>query len=169
MTDMDKMKEDILKPDAKLKKFDDHGLTDDYLINKLKDQCEAEVEVGVQTGKKEWKTLKKPLWKIQQDAVKEANKLKGNYPAEKHEHTGDVIFHSNVPEPDVPEKEEEKPSVETKETREHPYEDLPTHEEEEIPIKKEPEDTKDHHRSRREAEKKEKPLHDPLVDAFKEV
>ena len=151
---LEQLKEGVLKPDEKLQKFDEHGLTDDYLIGKLKDQCEAESEFEVKISKKESKIIKKPLWKIQQDAVKEANKLKGNYPAEKHEHTGDVIFHSNVPEPDMP--EEEKPSdslnmtepvnttdaaVETTDTKKEPEEPKPL------------EEFKDHHRSRRESGK----------------
>ena len=163
---LEQLKEGVLKPDEKLQKFDDKGLTDDYLIGKLKDQCEAEQEVLRKISKKETVIIKIPLWKIQQDAVKEANKLKGNYPAEKHEHTGDVIFHSNVPEPDMP-KEEEKPSEEettfdvtdiekggtaigtstnspmdTTDTAEQP---TPEHDQDK--------EFKDHHRSRRESGK----------------
>ena len=165
---LEELKEGVLKPDEKLQKFDDKGLTDDYLIGKLKDQCEAEGEVLRKISKKETVIIKIPLWKIQQDAVKEANKLKGNYPAEKHEHTGDVIFHSNVPEPDMPKEEEEKtPNPETKEeettfhiadieeggtgtgtSTDGPIETTDTEKEPEPP-----EEFKDHHRSRRESGK----------------
>ena len=157
---LEQLKEGVLKPDDKLQKFDDKGLTDDYLIGKLKDQCEAEEEFQRRISKKEVVIIKKPLWKIQQDAVKEANKLKGNYPAEKHEHTGDVIFHSNVPEPDMPEQEpppppppEEDDHEKHLEARRKYMERQTTDTVDEIPIKKQPEDTKDHHRSRRESGK----------------
>ncbi len=95
----DKFKEAMLNRDEKLETFTKHGITEDYLIGKLKGELDA-------TDKK------KPIWKIQQDARKDAHKLRGDYPAEQHEHTGDVIFHSNVPEPDMPTKEEKKVSVE---------------------------------------------------------
>ena len=161
---LEQLKEGVLKPDEKLQKFDKHGLTDDYLIGKLKDQCEAGVEVEIKINKKETKIITKPLWKIQQDAVKEANKLKGNYPAEKHEHTGDVIFHSNVPEPDMPKEEKEKadspPNPEDVEVVDVIQGDgpgtTPTGVMEDIAETKEPEppeEFKDHHRSRRESGK----------------
>lgn len=105
----DEFKEAMLNRDEKLEKFDKHGITDDYLIGKLKDELEAtdefhrEVKVGEAINTI---LIKKPIWKIQQDARKDAHKLRGDYPAEKHEHTGDVIFHSNVPEPDMPEEKD---------------------------------------------------------------
>ena len=165
---LEQLKAGVLKPDEKLQKFNEHGLTEDYLIGKLKDQCEAEEDILRIMSKKEKFIVTVPLWKIQQDAVKEANKLKGNYPAEKHEHTGDVIFHSNVPEPDMPKEEEEKPPPpppEEEETTFHivdieeggtaigtttdaPVETTDTEKEAEPP-----EEFKDHHRSRREAGK----------------
>ena len=111
----DKFKEAMLTRDEKLETFTKHGITEDYLISKLKCELEAadESQRKVKEGK-ETKTIliKKPIWKIQQDARKDAHKLRGDYPAEQHEHTGDVIFHSNVPEPDMPTKEEKKVSVE---------------------------------------------------------
>lgn len=102
MAKIDELKEAAVKPDENSVKFEKHGITDDYLINKLKEELEAEEEFQRQIGKKEIVIVRKPLWKIRQDARKDAHKLKGDYPAEKHEHTGDVIFHSNVPEPDMP-------------------------------------------------------------------
>ncbi len=113
----DKFKEAMLNRDEKLETFTKHGITEDYLIGKLKGELEAadESQRKVKEGK-ETKTvlIKKPIWKIQQDARKDAHKLRGDYPAEQHEHTGDVIFHSNVPEPDMP--KEEKVSVEVNST-----------------------------------------------------
>jgi len=110
MADIDKIKEGLLKPDEKLQSFDKHGITEDYLIGKLKAELEAEEEIQRRISKKEVKVVKIPIWKIRQDARKDAHKLRGDYPAEKHEHTGDVIFHSNVPEPDMPEEEEKTPT-----------------------------------------------------------
>lgn len=106
----DKFKEEILNPDEKLQSFDNHGITEDYLLDKLKAELEADEEVQRRISKKEVRIFKVPIWKIRQDARKDAHKLRGDYPAEKHEHTGDVIFHSNVPEPDMPEEvfDEEK-------------------------------------------------------------
>ncbi len=105
----DKFKEAMLNRDEKLETFTKHGITEDYLIGKLKGELEAadEFQREVKEGK-ETKTIliRKPIWKIQQDARKDAHKLRGDYPAEQHEHTGDVIFHSNVPEPDMPKEEE---------------------------------------------------------------
>lgn len=98
---LEQLKEGVLKPDEKLQKFDDHGITEDFLMEKLKGELDAEKD-------------KEPIWKIQQDARKDAHKLRGDYPAEKHEHTGDVIFRSNVPEPDMPEEEKDKPASEDK-------------------------------------------------------
>ena len=142
------LKEGVLKPDEKLQKFDQHGITEDYLLGKLKEELEADEEVQRRISKKEVKTIKVPLWKIRQDARKDAHKLKGDYPAEKHEHTGDVIFHSNVPEPDMP--EEEKPSDSLNITEPVNTTDAAV---ETTDTKQEPEDTKDHHRSRRESGK----------------
>ncbi len=174
MADIDKIKEDILKPDEKLQTFDKHGITEDYLIGKLKAELESEEEIQRHINKKEVKIIKVPIWKIRQDARKDAHKLRGDYPAEKHEHTGDVIFHSNVPEPDMPE-EEEKPPLEPKDYKPKPNAEEMTeklnewiegdHEVKDIEppewVKKEqptPEhdqdkEFKDHHRSRREAGK----------------
>lgn len=90
-----KDKDKLLKPDEKLVARKKHGMTNDYLIGKLKGLCEAE-ENG------------KPLWQIQEGGVKEANKVFGLHAAEKHEHTQTINFVSNVPEPDMP-KEEETP------------------------------------------------------------
>ena len=144
----EQLKEGVLKPDEKLQKFDQHGITEDYLLGKLKEELEADEEVQRRISKKEVKIIKVPLWKIRQDARKDAHKLKGDYPAEKHEHTGDVIFHSNVPEPDMP--EEEKPSDSLNITEPVNTTDAAV---EITDTKKEPEDTKDHHRSRRESGK----------------
>ena len=113
----DKFKADMLNRDEKLETFSKHGITEDYLIGKLKDELEAadESQRKVQNGE-ETKTIivKKPIWKIQQDARKDAHKLRGDYPAEQHQHSGDVIFHSNVPEPDMPKEEKKEPAEEEK-------------------------------------------------------
>ena len=170
--------DDIMNRDEKLEKFDKHGITEDYLIGKLKEELEASIEIQKKVGKKEITIVKVPIWKIRQDARRDAHKLKGDYPAEKHEHTGDVIFHSNVPEPDMPveeKKKEEKvggeynpkPSTEelTKHLNEFIDEEPPVdklleqikqhHNEEDIEPEepKPPEEFKDHHRSRRDAGK----------------
>ncbi len=117
----DKFKEAMLNRDEKLETFTKHGITEDYLIGKLKGELEAadESQRKVKEGK-ETKTIliKKPIWKIQQDARKDAHKLRGDYPAEQHEHTGDVIFHSNVPEPDMPKEEKKKPPLPKQEEEE---------------------------------------------------
>lgn len=108
----DEFKKAMLNRDEKLEKFDKHGITDDYLIGKLKGELEAKYTKVLHHKGKIIDTREITDWKIQQDARKDAHKLKGDYPAEKHEHSGDVIFHSNVPEPDMPkeEKEQEKSS-----------------------------------------------------------
>ena len=159
---LEQLKEGVLKPDEKLQKFDNHGITEDYLLDKLKEELEADEEVQCRISKKEVKTIKVPLWKIRQDARKDAHKLKGDYPAEKHEHTGDVIFHSNVPEPDMPEEKSDTTETEKEElfdvTDTEPMDtgtDAHT-----SPVKEEPtpnhdqdKEFKDHHRSRRESGK----------------
>lgn len=169
----DKFKEEMVKPADEAGKFESHGITDDYLIGKLKEELEAEEELQRIISKKETIIIKKPLWKIRQDARKDAHKLKGDYPAEKHEHTGDVIFHSNVPEPDMP-TEEGKPPTEPKEYSPKPSSEKMTAMVNEFiegtadnPVKDHPEqlepgigehevkteisgEFKDHHRSRRE-------------------
>lgn len=124
-------KKAMLNRDEKLEKFDKFGITEDYLIGKLKEELEASTE-----GQKK---VKIPLWKIRQDARKDAHKLKGDYPAEKHEHSGNVIFHSNVPEPDMPKDVQEGKT-------------LPPEEEEKISVPKDSpavktltEQMKDHH------------------------
>ncbi len=39
-------------------------------------------------------------WATRQKARMDAHKLRGDYPIEKMEHSGTIIFQSNVPEPD---------------------------------------------------------------------
>lgn len=104
----DDFKKAMLNRDEKLEIFEKYEITDDYLIGKLKDELEAEETKFFQKDGMVVQQKDVIAWKIRQDARKDAHKLKGDYPAEKHEHSGDVIFHSNVPEPDMPEEEEKK-------------------------------------------------------------
>ena len=165
MTDIDEIKKGILKPDEKLQKFDEHGITEDYLLGKLKEELEAEETKFFHQKGKVVETKNVIAWGTRQDARKDAHKLKGDYPAERHEHTGDVIFHSNVPEPDMPEEEapapeeskEYSPKPSGEEMKKHLNEWIdgkpPPPEEPPSPDQDQEKEFKDHHRSRREGGK----------------
>ena len=176
MTHTDEIKKDILKPDENLERAEKQQITPDSLFAELKAELEAEETKFFQNKGKVVEKKDVIAWKIRQDALEKGLKLLGLYPAEKHEHTGDVIFHSNVPEPDMPEKEEEEPppppppeEEETLHVTDIPtggtgtatnYDSQTTDTVDEIPIKEQPtpehdqdKEFKDHHRSRREAGK----------------
>ena len=88
---LEELKEGMFKPDEKLLNFDKHGITEDYLIGKLKEELEAEEtkffqKDGIVTEKRDVTD-----WNTRQDARKDAHKLRGDYPVEKVDHTGGII------------------------------------------------------------------------------
>ena len=64
-----------------------HGITDEYLAGKLKEELEAE-ETKFFADKGKVRDEKDVIaWGIRQKARMDAHKLKGDYPSEKVEHT----------------------------------------------------------------------------------
>lgn len=63
------------------------GVTSDYLINKLKKELDAKETKFFQHEGKVVDSKDVIAWGIRQNARKDAHKLKGDYPAEKVEHT----------------------------------------------------------------------------------
>lgn len=71
-----------------LEKLESHGLSFDYLLKKLKRELNAK-EVKVFNNKEQGIVYSDRLiaWKVRQEARKDAHKLRGDYPAEKQEHS----------------------------------------------------------------------------------
>ena len=167
----DKFKEEMVKAsdDENLEAGKKHGVTRDSLFSELGAELKAEKTEFFQNKGKIVEERDVIDWKTRQGAVDKGFKVLDLYPAEKHEHTGDVIFHSNVPEPDMP-KEKEKfkdhpeqvePGIgeheaETEIPGEFIEEELgePGHDFRDPPFK-------DHHRSRREDGKCRKTIYTP--------
>jgi len=88
-----------------LNKLDSHGLTFDYLTKKLKRELNAK-ETKVFNDKDDGIIYSKNMtaWTIRQKARQDAHKLRGDYPAEKTEHSGRVTLEEIIKSQ---EKEEE--------------------------------------------------------------
>lgn len=82
--------------------LDDQGLTSKYLAKKLKRELNArETKTQIPKGEKEFSYSKSLVaWDVRQRARQDAHKLRGDYPAEKLEHSGTIVYESNIPEPD---------------------------------------------------------------------
>jgi len=82
--------------------LDNEGLTSEYLAKKLKKELNAkETKAQIPKGEKEFSYSKRMIaWDIRQKARQDAHKLRGDYPAEKVEHSGSIVYESNIPEPD---------------------------------------------------------------------
>ncbi len=83
----DDFKKSMLKPDEKLLNFDGHGITEDYLLNKLKEELEAKETKFFHRKGKVVETEDVIEWNTRQNARKDAHKLRGDYPTEKVDHT----------------------------------------------------------------------------------
>ena len=103
-------KKELNGPDPMLEAFKKKKITVDYLAGKLKSEMNArETKAQIPKGEKEF-AYSKPMiaWDVRQKARQDAHKLRGDYPNEKLEHTGTIVFESNVPEPDpLPEEEDD--------------------------------------------------------------
>jgi NifB/MoaA-like Fe-S oxidoreductase len=78
--------DELMVPFAK--RLEQAGITDSYLVKKLKAELEANdiklfAHEGIARDKQEV-----PAWLIRQKARQDAHKLRGDYPAEKHELAG---------------------------------------------------------------------------------
>lgn len=102
--------EDIEGRDPMNEALDSNKITVDYLAKKLKRELNAkETKAQIPKGEKEFAYSKAMVaWDVRQKARQDAHKLRGDYPAEKMEHSGNINFVSNVPEPDpLPEEKDE--------------------------------------------------------------
>lgn len=169
--------DDIMSRDEKLEKAEEHGITADVLFAELKDELEATETKFFQNKGKVIEKKDVIAWATRQNALEKGLRLLDLYPAEKHEHSGNVIFKSNVPEPDMPKEEEKKVSASPEPKKEEPM--FYPEDKEENPLAafegenrilpkpieppypedkpgkepKSPEQFKDHHKSRRDAGK----------------
>jgi hypothetical protein len=72
--------------------LDEGGITDEYLKEKLKNELDAEeMKVFNDKGKIIYSNGL-VAWEIRQRARQDAHKLRGDYPAEKHEIDGDLTI-----------------------------------------------------------------------------
>ena len=108
-SNIDEWKDELKRPDPMAKALEDKNITCDTLAEALVKELEAEetkffADKGVVIDQKDV-----VAWGVRQRARQDAHKLRGDYPNEKLEHTGTIVFESNVPEPDpLP---EEKPKT----------------------------------------------------------
>ena len=90
--------------------LDNQGLTSKYLAKKLKRELNArETKAQIPKGENVFAYSKSLVaCDVRQRARQDAHKLRGDYPAEKLEHSGTIVYESNIPEPDpLPEDEKE--------------------------------------------------------------
>lgn len=75
-----------------------HKITEEYLVEKLKEELNAsKIEKSKsKTGKVSRKKV--ALWDVRQRARMDAHKLRGDYPADKVEHSGSISIADRVRE-----------------------------------------------------------------------
>jgi len=76
--------------------LEEHGLTADFLINKLLDEIDAKDVKFFVNRKDKIRRKAVPAWVIRQRARQDAHKLRGDYPAEQMEHKGGIIVSYDV-------------------------------------------------------------------------
>lgn len=81
-------KEDALEPLLINETFTKHGITADYLTEKLCEELDAEQNIEFIDKDGEFAGEKRSIaWITRQRARQDAHKLRGDYPAEKTEHS----------------------------------------------------------------------------------
>ena len=100
--------EDVFGKNPILEALNKQDITCDDLAKKLRAELGADQVTEYLDEKGKLKGKKKSVaWATRQQARQDAHKLRGDYPIEKMEHSGTIIFQSNVPEPDpLPEEGE---------------------------------------------------------------
>ena len=66
------------------------GITPEYLIEKLKKELDATETKSFQFQGSAFESEEKIAWDVRQRARQDAHKLRGDYPAEKHEMEGNI-------------------------------------------------------------------------------
>ena len=102
--------EDVFGKNPILEALDKQDITCDDLAKKLREELDANELTKVYDKKGEIREKREAIaWFVRQKARMDAHKLRGDYPAEKMEHSGNINFVSNVPEPDpLPEEKKDE-------------------------------------------------------------
>jgi len=79
--------------------LDEGGITHEYLRDKLKEELDATETKSFSFKGDVFESEPKVAWDIRQRGRQDAHKLRGDYPAEKHELSGDISVNTGIKRP----------------------------------------------------------------------